>query len=311
MKCMVALAALLAATLAASSPACAWAPDADVDHIDPPDGGGWVPTAEPVAPPDGIYLVSETYVDDVVSHDGPVTSYSTETVHEITGSYARVLESVPTGAQSGYDGSAFNGRAALTDGRAVAGTYYENYIRTDDGFVAVSVVFFQDDLEIARANEVAAQAPAPPGRPAPAAEGPATPAPVAEGPATPAPVAPPVAQVSPRVDDAPSNRNDGPAGPADHGSPPPLPDVTIEVLRARRVAIPFVYPGAVRWRFVSGEGVALGGLTGGRTDRFVARWDRLAIVGNAWVDRFQLDFADGTTRELVLRIVVRSPGLVE
>ena len=34
---------------------------------------------------------------------GDTTTYTTDTVHEITGSYARVLESVGTGGSSAYD----------------------------------------------------------------------------------------------------------------------------------------------------------------------------------------------------------------
>jgi hypothetical protein len=295
------LPALFVAMLLAPSRASAWAPDPDVEASDEPDGSAWAPAPEAAAPPEGIYLVSETYVDDVVSRDGPVTIYATETVPEITGSYARILESLPTGARSGYDGAAFNGRAALTDGRAVAGTYYENFVRTDNGFVAVSIVFFQDDLEIARAADGMAPVLPPPAERAPAVE----------TPAGPAPSTPLVGWVAPRIENEPSVRDPDPVGPG-RGTPwPPLPDVTLEVLRARRVAIPLSYPGAVAWRFVSGEGTALGALSGGIADPFVARWDRLAPVGGAWVDRFQLDFADGTMRELAVRIAVRAPGLVE
>jgi len=295
------LPALFVAMLLAPSRASAWAPDPDVESSDEPDGSAWAPAPEAAAPPEGIYLVSETYVDDVVSRDGPVTTYATETVPEITGSYARILESLPTGARSGYDGAAFNGRAALTDGRAVAGTYYENFVRTDNGFVAVSIVFFQDDLEIARAADGMAPVLPPPAERAPAVE----------TPAGPAPITPLVGWVAPRIENVPSVRDPDPVGPGRRTPWPPLPDVTLEVLRARRVAIPLSYPGAVAWRFVSGEGTALGALSGGIADPFVARWDRLAPVGGAWVDRFQLDFADGTMRELAVRIAVRAPGLVE
>ncbi len=306
MSRMLVFAALFVATLAATSPAYGWDPDSDGELFDGPDPER--AAQEPIVDrPEGIYLVSETYLDDVVSHDGAVTTYATETVHEITGSYARVLESVPTGASSGYDGSAFNGRAALTDGRAVAGTYYENYVRTDGGFVAVSIVFFQDDTEIARASRAAAQVPQDhPVPPAPTADGPAVP----QQPAPLAPLAPPVGSVDPRVDAGPVRREPDPVRRPDPTAPP-LPGVTLEVLRARRAAITFAYPGAVGWRFISGEGVALGRLSGGTGDRFVARWDRLAPVGGAWLDRFQVDFADGTTRELMVRVAVRAPGLVE
>ena len=108
------------------SPAFAWDPD-QVDPIDPgPAPGAWTPEPAPVPPP-GIYLVTDTYAGDSITRAGDVTTYSTETVHEITGSYARVLDTVGTGTSSAYDGAAFNGRAVMTDGRAVAGTYYEEF----------------------------------------------------------------------------------------------------------------------------------------------------------------------------------------
>lgn len=296
------LAALLVATLTASSPARAWSPDFDPEPFDRPEPDPTTMPEPQAARPDGIYLVSETYVDDVVSHNGPVTTYSTETVHEITGSYARVLETVPTGASSGYDGSAFNGRAALTDGRAVAGTYYENYVRTDNGFTAVSIVFFQDDLEVARAREAAAQAP----------QGPALrPIGTVNAPPASAPLAPAVGSVDPRVDDGRLPRDLDPVRRPDPAMAAPLPGLDLEVLRARRAAITLSYPGAIGWRLVSGEGVVLSATSGGAGDRFVARWDRLAPVGGAWVDRFQIAFADGSTRELAVRVIVRAPGLVE
>ena len=303
MRSALVLPALLVAMLVGPSTASAWAPDSYVEPADEPDGSGWAPTVDAVAPPEGVYLVSETYVDDVVSRNGPVTTYATETVHEITGSYARVLESVPTGARSGYDGAAFNGRAALTDGRPVAGTYYENFVRTDSGFVAVSIVFFQDDLEIARAADGVSPVRAPTTPRAPAVEAPA-------GPAPGTPPTPPLGWVAPRVENGPPSRDTDRVGPGRVlGSP--LPDRALEVLRARRIAIPLSYPGAVGWRFVSGEGTALGPLSGGAADLFVMRWDLLAPVGGAWVDRFQVDFADGTMRDLAVRIAVRAPGLVE
>src|SRR5881394_4676706 len=154
-------AATLALLLLMSSPALAWDPFRE--RSEPP-----VPAREPdpapfVAPPPGIYYVTDTYVADVVTSSGPLTTYSTATIHESTGSYARVLDIVGTGASSAFDGSAFNGRRTLGDGRSVAGTYYENYALTDGGFVPVSIVFFQDDAELAR---LLAATPAP-GRVAP------------------------------------------------------------------------------------------------------------------------------------------------
>src|SRR5207249_143462 len=135
-----------------SSPALAWDPSREDRRIEPaPPERDLDPDPAPfIAPPPGIYYVTDTYVADVVTSSGPVTTYSTSTIHESTGSYARVLDTVGTGASSAFDGTAFNGRRALGDGRSVAGTYYENYVLGADGFVPVSVVFFQDDAEIAR-----------------------------------------------------------------------------------------------------------------------------------------------------------------
>ena len=307
MKRSLMLATSIAATLIATSPACAWDPDLDVGPADPEPGNVSTPRSEPAAAPDGVYLVTETYVDDVVTHAGAVTTYATETAHEITGSYAKVLESVATGARSGYDGAAFNGRAALTDGRSVAGTYYENYIRTDSGYIPVSVVFFQDDLEIARAT-----------RSIPPASRPAADPYVAPQPVTPSPDGQAIGAVTPIVegnDGSRASRGEReaavPNGPPGQAVVAALPDRAIEVLRARRIAIAFADPGVVRWRFVGGEAVVLGAAGGDGGERFFARWDRLAPVGGAWLVRFVVSFSDGTTRDLALRVTVRAPGLVE
>jgi hypothetical protein len=297
------LALVLITLLTTAQPGFARDPYRDED-LAGPGPASWSPEPAPVAPPPGIYLVTDTYAGDSVTRSGPLTTYTTETVHETTGSYARVLESVATGGSSAYDGAAFNGRAALTDGRSVAGTYYENYIWTEFGFVPISVVFFQDDSEIAREQSraradpspvVAAQrSPAPTSGPAPAS-GP--------GPAATAGTAPPV-------------RGDPPA-PAPAPTPSPvrpsvlLPDRSIEVLRGRRTTISFLGDDVRSWRFLSGEGVALGVLGGMAADSFIARWDVLAPAGATWVVRFLVGYEDGTTHERVLRVTVRAPGLVE
>ncbi|MCA1831511.1 MAG: hypothetical protein LC750_02005 [Actinobacteria bacterium] len=292
--------AVLFFSLAATQPAAGWNPyrDADGDWPPPPV---WTPEPAPVAPPPGIYLVTETYAGDSISRSGAVTTYSTETVHEVTGSYARVLESVGTGGSSAYDGAAFNGRASLTDGRSVAGTYYENYIQSGAGFIPVSVVFFQDDSEIARASAVAraqpVTAPAPRSEPAPALE--PVPSPVRAAPAPPAFVDredPPLRVAPARPAIAPSTL---------------LADRSVEVLRARRTTLSFSGADVRGWRFLSGECVSLGALSGTVADGFVARWDRLAPQGATWVVRFTVDYADGTSHELAIRVTVRAPGLVE
>lgn len=299
MKAPFIVPAYLAALLVASSPACAWDPDREDLFPDPEPP---VPAAAALDLPEGIYLVTDRYVDDVVSHAGPVTVYSTETVHEITGSYARVLETVATGARSDFDGTAFNGRGSLTDGRAVAGTYYENYVRTGDGFVAVSVVFFQDDLETARALRPTGPSTAPVNEPAFAPV--AAPAPTAIGSVAPI-IADPQPQVLPVKEPDLQERIVVPAPRA------AVPDRSLEVLRGRRIAISFPDPGLTRWTFIGGDAVVMGATAAAPTQPFVARWDRLAPVGGVWVTRFALAFTDGTTRDLVVRVAVRAPGLVE
>lgn len=277
----------IALWLATASPALAWDPDADPPPAaDPPDE----------AVPAGLYLVTETYAGDVVTRDGPLTTYVTDTVHQITGSYARVLGSVGTGAASAFDGSAFNGRAALSDGRAVAGTYYENFVRTAAGFVPVSVVFFQDDSELARLAAAPTVTPTPAATSAPRASEPnPLPAP------TPAPA---TARVTPLVEPA-----DPPAVP-----PPapiaPLPDRDLEVLRGRRIGIDLSGPQVAGWRFIAGPAVLLGPPSGGSADVFVARWDALAAPGSAWVCTFAISYRDGAVRTLTVRVTVRAPGLV-
>ena len=94
-------------------------------------------------------------------------------------------------------------------------------------------------------------------------------------------------------------------------APSPLPDRPIEVLRGRRMAISFLEPGLVGWRFVSGEGTVIGPVSGAAGQDCWLRWDRLAPVGGAWVARFALEFGDGVSRELALRVTVRAPGLLE
>ena len=153
-------AATLALLLLSSSPALAWDPFRE--RSDPPAPARDLDPAPFIAPPPGIYYVTDTYVADVVTSSGPLTTYSTATVHESTGSYARVLDTVGTGTSSAFDGSAFNGRRTLGDGRSVAGTYYENYAFIDGGFVPVSVVFFQDDAELARLRAIGTSPPAVP-----------------------------------------------------------------------------------------------------------------------------------------------------
>jgi hypothetical protein len=292
------LALTLATLVATAQPGLARDPYGDDPDAAAPGPSPWTPEPAPVAPPPGIYLVTETYAGDSVIRSGPVTTYATETVHETTGSFARVLQTVDTGGPSAYDGTAFNGRAALTDGRSVAGTYYQNYIWTDSGFVPVSVVFFQDDSEIAREESRIPRLPTPTAAPLRSPAPPTVAGPGLAGPDTSGPVV--------GIEPAPA-----PPTPAPARASVLLPDRAIEVLRGRRTTVSFVGDDVRWWRFLSGESIALGALAGAAGDPFVARWDVLAPAGETWVVRFLVGYGDGTTHERVLRVAVRAPGLVE
>ena len=264
-----------------------------------------------IAPPPGIYYVTDTYVADVVTTSGPVTTYSTTTVHESTGSYARVLDTVATGASSAFDGSAFNGRRTLGDGRGVAGTYYQNYLLGAQGFVPISIVFFQDDAELAR---LLSATPAP--RVDPAA--PSTPSTPSTAPATTRPLSPvccdakgPVAIATPT-----------PAKPIRPGLsllPASAPLAALEVLRGRVVSL---YPRAfvegrevpVRsWTVIAGDAGEALATDGSGTMPFRTLWRRLAPPDAAYevVFRIEVDTPDTGRRSVdaTIAVVVRSPAL--
>lgn len=284
MRHPLASAVLLAAAmlLVAVAPAAAWDPDETEPigvPVDPPPFE--LPDMEPVAPPAGIYLVTDAYAGDYVSHEGTVTTYGTATVHGPTDSYARVIDTVATGADSIFDGTAFNGRSSLTDGRLVAGAYYENFFLTAAGFVSFGIVFFQDDAETARSG-------------APAAAPPVVPGPTVASPG-------PVGAVVPQVE---------PPAPRTVAGPPVV--ARVEVLRGRRIEIWLGgLPAGAVWHFAGGEAVVLGPREGGAGDPFVARWDRLAAPGAAWTVSFEITAGATATRTLAIEVAVRSPGLVE
>ena len=181
-----------------ASPALAYDPDARRADPEPP--------RVVVQIPPGLYRVTEVYVGDVVTRVGDVTTYTTATEHRVIDTFARVLGAIGTGERSLFDGSAFNGRTAMSDGQLVAGTYYKNYVQRDDAFVPVSIVFFQDDAEIARRR---AARPSPPsGRTPPPQLPTSNPVPLA------VPTSPPAASTR---------------GPAVRAPLPPLPDVRVGV----------------------------------------------------------------------------------
>jgi hypothetical protein len=299
-------AATVALLLVSSSPALAWDPFRE--RPEPPAHAEEPDPAPFIAPPPGLYYVTDTYVADVVTSTGPLTTYSTTTVHESTGSYARVLDTVGTGVASAFDGSAFNGRRRLADGRSVAGTYYQNYALIDGGFVPVSIVFFQDDAELARLLAVATPPPAVYTPPPPSPQATALPtAPVccqaARLVATPAPTLPPARPIRPGISLLPVSA--------------PLPSV--EVLRGRAVAL---WPRAfvddrevpvVSWTVIAGDpGEALATVGSGGVP-FRTSWRRLAPPGGAYELVFRIDVdtpdAGHRTADARITVIVRSPAL--
>ncbi|GAC1702539.1 MAG: hypothetical protein NVS9B6_18860 [Candidatus Limnocylindrales bacterium] len=312
----------IALVLGIGGPAAAWADGENDEPIgvpsEPPtfEPPADLPESGPSAAPAGIYAVTDAYAGDYVTHDGAVTTYGTATVHGPTDTYARVIDTVATGAGSIFDGVAFNGRTALTDGRAVAGTYYESFFLTDAGYRSLGIVFFQDDAETARSAAVPAST-GPLSTPVPAPAIPPVPAPVAAAPGH-APVAseaPRVVTPAPVGTVVPGVELPGPEPappPPAAAVPEPTPAGSVEVLRGRRVEIWLRgLPAGAIWRVVGGEAVPLGPVTGGAAEPFVARWDRLPPSGSRWSLGFEITVVGGPTRVVMLGVTVRSPGLVE
>lgn len=308
------IAGALALLLISASPALAWDPFREAPL--PP-----APTREPdpapfVAPPPGIYYVTDTYVADVVTSSGPLTTYSTATVHESTGSYARVLDNVSTGASSAFDGSAFNGRLRLGDGRSVAGTYYENYALVGGAFVPVSVVFFQDDAELARVLATATSSPR--GVPTPQPSAPLTPPSPALATGRPA-VASCCQPSRPVTAAAPTPPPARPIRPGISLLPAGTPISNLEVLRGRAVGL---WPRAfvdgrevpvLSWTVVSGDAGDAVALAGSGGIPFQTSWDRLAPPGAAYelVFRIEVDTPETghRTADAAIAVIVRSPAL--
>ncbi|HET8569867.1 MAG TPA: hypothetical protein VFM93_12885 [Candidatus Limnocylindria bacterium] len=320
---------LLVAVLAhvAAVPAAAWDPESSDWDVPADDVSWWEPEptswSEPEPPytppavvyevPDGLYLVTEVYAGEIVTTAGPVTTYATATYQDTPGTYARVLGTVATGAHSALDGAAFNGRASLSDGRPVAGTYYENFVLTEGGFQPVSIVFFQDDSEVA---------------PPPVVE----PVPVPVGPRPlPAPEEVPlVGRVVPILETPPTAPRALPVVTERDDREPPLPRVTvglspeplgdarsrIEVLRARGIRL---WPTAtvdgaparvLSWRLSSGELVLLGPASAAGDRPLYVRWDRVGPTSVAVTVTVQAGVRTiDMTAEIA--VVVRAPALVQ
>jgi hypothetical protein len=263
--------------------------------------------------PAGLYYVTDTYVGNVVATSGATTTYSTTTVHESTGTYARVIDTVDTGASSAFDGASFNGRGGLTDGRALAGTYYENFVLTTNGYVPVSIVFFQDDSESRRRASAPSPSPAPsapaatsvPGGGALASRGAVTPAPSFK-PTTPiAPVAP-VVPVARKLRAGVALAPDG----ATLGS--------AEVLRGRLVHFwPRAFANDVAvpirsWRLVSVHPDRISA-NSGTNEPLAAQWIQMPASGVRWSLRFEIftELAPRERLEAEISITVRSPALID
>jgi hypothetical protein len=250
--------------------------------------------------PPGLYLVTDIYAGSVVVSDGGTTTYATLTVRATPGTYARVLEVVGTGAASAYDGRSFNGRGRLTDGRLIAGTYYQTFVLTPAGFVAVNIVFFQDDSE---SRSLVAPTPVITASPTPSSPPRASSSvvPLATPVRTrfvPAPTLPPLPVAAAGI----ALASDGPTL------------ASIEVLRGRRVQLwprAFVdgMPVTVRsWHVISGsEGIARTSGTGAEPAE--ALW---LVPSAVPVDvRFEVvaDAAGGPTLLASVSVLVRSPAL--
>jgi hypothetical protein len=271
-------------------------------------------SSDPVAfvVPAGLYYVTDTYVGDVVATNGGTTTYSTTTVHESTGTYARVIDNVATGASSSFDGSSFNGRGALTDGRALAGTYYENFVLTASGYVPVSIVFFQDDSESRRRGALASPTPAPS---APAASNPtATAAPAgslvtSRGVATPAPSLKPkapTASADVRLRAGVALAQDGPTL------------ASAEVLRGRLVHFwPRAFANDIAvpirsWRLLSAQPDRISAISGD-VEPLAAQWIQMPAAGVRWSLRFEVitELAPTERLEAQMSVTVRSPALID
>ena len=292
--------------LMSSQAALAWDPFGG-EALDP--GPVTPPDPAPLVIPDGVYLVTDVYTGDVVTTAGDTTTYSTTTTHEMPGTYARVVDVVGSGAGSAFDGSSFNERGRLPDGRSVAGTYYEDFVLTPSGLVSVNLVFFQDDSATRTSASAPRQPSAPTALPAalPPSGRPISAEPVAQSPEprdTPAPAPNPLPE--PRT-----------AGAAVALAPLGPSLSSIEVLRGRSVrlwlrAFAAGVPVPVRsWRLVAGAADMVSRREGGGGDPCDALWLTLAPAGTVWTLRFEVtsDFAPGRALIATLGVAVRSPAL--
>ncbi|HET7701546.1 MAG TPA: hypothetical protein VFM06_11850 [Candidatus Limnocylindria bacterium] len=293
---------LVVLQLAGARPALGW------DPFDGPafdEGPSGPPDPAPLVVPDGLYAVTDVYAGDVVSTTGNTTVYSTVTVRDDPGTFARVVDVVGTGRASRFDGASFNGRGRMPDGRSVAGTYYESFVLTSSGYISVGFVFFQDDSATRDVPAPTAPPPASPGAPVPSS--------------TPA-IATPLVPRPPAATSVPPTARPLPAVTAGVALAPTAPVLaSMEVLRGRTTELwlqAFVdgVPIAVRsWRFLGGSVDALTPSAGSASDPCVVTWLTLAPPGTTLTLRFTVETATSPVRtaEAAIRVIVRSPALLE
>lgn len=264
----------------------------------------------------GLHRVTQVWAGDFVTRSGPVTTYSSRTVQQDAGTYAKQVATATTGQSTAYDSALSNGRAALSDGRAVGGDIYANYVWNGLSLRLDRYVFFQSDREVAPTPApapVRTIAPAPARTPAPTPRPAPTPsiqysAPVAT--ARPAATVRPTPTPTPRVVRA---------GIALGAQGDTL--ARIEVLRGRRVDL---WPRAtvngaparvLSWRLVSGEVSALGAVSAGGDAPLAAMWDTVRPGAVPYELRFavtvEVPGEPPRTAEATIAVLVRSPALVE
>ncbi len=268
------------------------------------------PDLESVAGRWGLHRVTEPYVADRVTRTGDLTVYSTDTERKVTSTFAKELQTVSTGERSRLDGSSFNGRTALTTGEPVAGTYYENYVWASERFVAVSIVFFQDDSELAR--RLSRERPAPPESLDPALP--------------PGAVSPPPDRTGDRERDSDRDRDQDAAPPTLVIGVDPTGGAalrqSLEVARGRRYALtvnvrarePLVLEA---WQLVAGIDDAANP-AGWRpaAERLAGLWLRLPAPDTAWPLTLRVRVRRASSGASfvaagVVRIFVRAPAIVE
>ena len=295
---------------------------ASADELDAGFSDQAPPPFRAPAVPAGLYLVTDVYAGNVVASSGDTTTYTTATVRDVPGTYARVLDVVGSGALSEFDDRSFNGRARLSDGRPIAGTYYEDFVLTAAGFLSVNIVFFQDDAET---REAARPSPTATARTIPRA---ATPAP-SQPPATTAAPSPPasssapaspLAIASPRPTTDPSPAPRVPVANAGVALAPDGPVLaSLEVLRGRTIVLwPRAFADGIAvplrsWRLVSGGGDLVSRGSGSSVDGSQMTWIAIPPDRAVSIVRFEVtsDALPGRVLSAALAVTVRSPALLQ